>query len=138
MPFDLTSKSNIATTFPPNYSVHMRKSLTLRLDWAEHHALENLSKLLKQPMNKLIVKAIKDFLMKRGQEEIELKARLDKLSQYRRGDPDYERAIEAFVEDEVSNEDPLEEKLFIERLRSSHTGDNPGPVQTKLRSILNG
>ena len=111
-----------------------RKAFTLRIDDAERAALENLSKLERRPINQLLNEAIKAYLNRRGRVERDLEANLARLRAYRNRDPEFKRAIAAFVEAEASLKDPLEgaplEGQFVE-------GEfKAGPAQSKIRELL--
>jgi hypothetical protein len=110
-------------------------ALTLKIDADERAALENLSKIEGRPINQLVNEAIKSYLSRRGQKERSLEATLAGLREYRKQDPGFERAIDAFVEAEASLGDPLEGEPI--------TGDfidgqfePAGPVQSKIRERI--
>jgi len=84
-----------------------RIALTLRIDAGERDALENLSKVEGRPVNQLVNEAIKSYLSRLGQKERSLEANLAGLREYRKQDPAFRRAIDAFVEAEAVLEDPL-------------------------------
>lgn len=113
------------------------RPLTVRLPPAERTALENLSKIRGQPMNQLIVAAVKRLLRQQSTEEREIENRLAKLKAYRKRDPRFEKAIAAFIEAEVKNEDPLEENLVVEQDVEVQTGAECGPVQNQIHRLLN-
>jgi predicted transcriptional regulator len=112
-----------------------RIALTLRIDAAERTALDNLSKVEGRPVNQLVNEAIKSYLNRRGQKERSLEANLTGLREYRKQDPEFRRAVDAFVEAEAGLDDPLEGEPvngeFVEgQFRPS------GPVQSKMRELL--
>jgi hypothetical protein len=111
-----------------------RIPFTLRIEPQERSALENLSKVEGRPVNQLLNDAIKIYLGRRGRKERSLEANLAKLRAYRAQDPGFQKAIAAFVEAEASFEDPVEgepsEQFGIEDMLK------PGPVQSKIRDIL--
>lgn len=109
-----------------------RVPFTLRIEAAERAALRNLSKIEGRPINQLLNEAIRSYLRRRGIRERDLETQLAALRAYRKKDPGFKHAIEAFVEGEVSQRDPLEGEL-IEDL------DEPvGPVQSKIREAMGG
>jgi hypothetical protein len=86
-------------------------------------------------MNQLVVEALKSYLSQRSGKERSLEASLASLRAYRKRDPGFKRAIAAFVEAEVSFEDPVEGKPI--RLGRVEGQLKPaGPVQSKIREIL--
>src|SRR5271168_3049602 len=85
-----------------------RIAFTLRIDARERAALENLSKIEGRPVNQLLNEAIKIYLGRRGPNEHKLEANLAALREYRKQDPGFRRAIDAFVEAEAAIKDPLE------------------------------
>lgn len=112
-----------------------RIALTLRIDAGEHAALENLSKVEGRPVNQLLNEAIKSYLSRRGQKERSLEANLAGLREYRKQDPGFHRAIDAFVEAEAGLEDPLEgEPINGEFIEGQFKP--AGPVQSKIRELL--
>jgi predicted transcriptional regulator len=106
-----------------------RTPFTLRIDREERAALENLSKIEGRPMNQLLNEAIKGYLMRRGPKESGLETHLAALRAYRELDPRSERAISAFIEAEVTLEDPVEGKVD-----SRH--EPAGPVQSRIRELM--
>ncbi len=104
-----------------------RKAFTFRIDPDDQAALARLSKILRRPMNKLIGEAVAVYLAQRSREvERDLEADLERLRAYRRRDPDFEQAIEAFIDAEVSVDDPLEGRPTAAS----------GPVRTRIRRLL--
>src|SRR5213075_670315 len=87
--------------------------MPLRIDAEERAALENLSKVEGRPIDQLLNEAIKNYLSQQGQEERSLEVNLARLREYRMKDPGFHRAIDAFVEAEMSLEDPLEGEPII-------------------------
>src|SRR5207247_4164317 len=109
-----------------------RGAFTLRIDTDERVALETLSKIEKRPMNQLVNEAIKAYLNRRGEKERSLETNLERLRAYRRRDPGFKKAIDAFVEAEATLQDPLE----CESLRSLIVDGRlelVGPVQCRIR-----
>ncbi len=73
--------------------------------------MSHLSKILKQPKNRLINEAVKLYVQQRSQEEErKLEATLSALRSYRRRDPDFKKVIDVFVnaEAQLSIDDPME------------------------------
>jgi hypothetical protein len=112
-----------------------RVPFTLRIDPEERAALKHLSKIEGRPINQLLNEAIKSYLSQRGRRERSLEADLAALRAYRKQDPGFRRAIEAFVDAEASLKDPLEgeplEGQFVEGQFKP-----AGPVQSKVRELL--
>jgi predicted transcriptional regulator len=105
------------------------KASTHRLDPDIEAGLENLSRLLRQPKNRLINEAVKFYVELKGRKiEHELESTLNELRAHRRKDPNFERSIEAFVEAEakLSASDPAEGRAEIAG----------GPVQTEIQRLL--
>lgn len=103
---------------------------THRLDPEVQAALDRLSKHLHRPKNRLINEAVKSYIRQKSRElETELEASLNALRAYRRGDPDFENCIEAFVEAEatLAGSDPAEGEL-------QHRV--AGAVRTKIQRLL--
>jgi len=89
---------------------------TIRLDPKAQAALQNLSKVTKRPMNKLINEAITAFVGHRSRTvEKELEAMVASLRAYRNSDPDDEKAIAAFVKGEATHADSVEGKAVTSR-----------------------
>ena len=112
-----------------------RIAFTLRIDPEERTALENLSKIEGRPVNQLLNEAIKGYLRRRGRKERGLENNLAALRAYRKRDPVFRKAIDAFVEAEASLEDPLEGEPFEAQ---SGKAKPAGPVQSKIREMLGG
>jgi hypothetical protein len=83
---------------------------TYRIDAVLKEGLSKLSKLRRQPRNRLVNEAIREYVAKYTMEaEHELESSLEDLRAYRKSDPRFERAIEAFAEAELTvKEDPAE------------------------------
>jgi len=112
-----------------------RVPFTLRIDAEERAALKHLSKIEGRPINQLLNDAIKSYLSRRGRKERTLEANLAALRAYRKKDPGFKHAIAAFVDAEVTLDDPLEGEpvegeVVDGRLKPA------GPVQKKVREIL--
>ena len=110
-----------------------RVPFTLRIDAAERAALKNLSRIEGRPINQLLNDAIRSYLRRRGRKERDLEAQLAGLRAYRKKDPGFKHAIDAFVEAEATLEDPLEGELLedLENLNKP-----AGPVQSKIREVI--
>lgn len=122
-----------------------RKASTFRIDPTVQAALENLSRILKRPMNQLVNEAVKDYVDQRGRKvERDLEATLASLRAYRKRDPHFQTAIAAFVDAEArfGKEDPAEGKVVIEKLVNGQLvegqpAEGTGPIQTEIRRRLN-
>lgn len=110
-----------------------RIAFTLRIDEKERNALENLSKVEGRPVNKLLNEAIKNYLHQKGRREGSLEDTLARLEEYRKQDPEFNRASVAFIKAEASVKDPLEGEVIEE---PKPTPKAAGPVQNKIREIL--
>jgi hypothetical protein len=107
-----------------------RIPFTLRIDPEERAALEDLSKIEGRPVNQLLNEAIKSFLTRRGPRERSLEANLARLRAYRESDPEFQRAVAAFVESEASLDDPVEGQILNSEIESI------GPAQSRIRDLL--
>jgi len=112
-----------------------RVAFTLRIDAEERAALENLSKMERRPVNQLLNDAVRNFLLRRRPKERSLEANLARLRAYRERDPQFSRARKAFVEAEVSVNDPLEGEPIEGQLVNGRV-EPVGPAQRKIRDIL--
>jgi len=112
-----------------------RVPFTLRIDQEERTALEHLSELDGRPINQLLNEAIKAYLRQRSPKEASLEASLAALRQYRRRDPGFEHAIAAFVDAEVSLEDPVEGKPIEGKFLDGQFQPE-GPIQSAVRELL--
>lgn len=109
-------------------------ALTLRIDADQGAALENLSKVEGRPVDQLLDEAITSYLSRRGKEP-SLEANLAALREYRKQDPGFERALDAFVEAEATLEDPLEGEPIIGDFIDGQFKP-AGPVQSKIRDLI--
>lgn len=110
-------------------SVSIRKATTFRLDQAKQAGLANLSKVLRRPINRLVNEAVQVYLEQRIPEvERDLQTTLKSLRTYRQRDPDFKKAIAAFVAAEASLKDPINSEL---------TQDG-GAVRTEIHRLLHG
>ena len=112
-----------------------RIPFTLRIDAEVRTALEHLSELEGRPINQLLNEAIKIYLGRQSPKEASLEASLSALQKYRKRDPGFERAIDAFVDAEARHEDPLEGKP-VEGQFVAGQFQPAGPVQGKIRELL--
>jgi len=112
-----------------------RIPFTLRIDAEVRTALEHLSELEGRPINQLLNEAIKIYLGRQSPKEASLEASLSALQKYRKRDPGFERAIDAFVVAEARLEDPLEGKP-VEGQFVAGQFQPAGPVQGKIRELL--
>jgi predicted transcriptional regulator len=84
---------------------------TIRLEPKAQAALQNLSKVTRRPMNKIINEAITAFVGHRSRAvEKELEAMVASLRAYRDSDPGDEKAIAGFAKAELTHADPVEGK----------------------------
>ena len=93
-----------------------RKATTVRIDPLVQAALENLSRVLKRPMNQLVNEAVKNYVERRSREvEHNLEATLTSLRAYRKRDPHFQTAIAASVDAEaqLGKDDPAEGKVVV-------------------------
>jgi hypothetical protein len=109
-------------------------ALTLQIDAGESAALEKLSEVEGRPINQLVNEAIKRYLRSRVQEP-SLEANLAALREYRKQDPGFERALDAFVEAEATLEDPLEGEPIVGDFIDGRF-EPEGPVQSTIRELL--
>ena len=122
-----------------------RKATTVRIDPLAQAALENLSQVLKRPMNQLVNEAVKDYVERRSKEvERDLEATLTNLRAYRRRDSHFDEAVAAFVDAEarLGKEDPAEGKVVIGKLVNGQlveerTIQDASPLQAAIRRLLN-
>jgi len=112
-----------------------RAAFTLRIEAEERNALKNLSKVEGRPINQLLNEAIKAYLRRKSQRERSLEATLKSLEAYRKRDPEYKRAIAAFVDAEASLSDPVEGEPFEANEQSRREA---GPVESSIRELLGG
>lgn len=123
----------------------IRKATTVRIDPLAQAALENLSRVLKRPMNQLVNEAVKDFVDRRSREvEHDLEATLTSLRAYRKRDPHFREAIAAFADAEArfGKDDPAEGKVVIGKLVNGQlveerTLEAASPMQAEVRRLLN-
>ena len=122
-----------------------RKASTFRIDPSVQAALENLSRILKRPMNQLVNEAVKDYVDQRGREvERDLEATLASLRAYRKRNPQFQAAVAAYVDAEArfGKEDPAEGTVVIGKLVNGQlvevqAAEGTGPIQTEIRRRLN-
>jgi hypothetical protein len=117
------------------------KASTFRIEPNVQAGLENLSRVLKRPMNQLVNEAVKDYVRRRNWEvERNLESTLASLRAYRERDPDFEQAIAAFARGEAryGKGDPAEGEVAVGKLVDGHLVEEPasGPVQTEIRQLL--
>jgi hypothetical protein len=117
--FDIKKNRTVNLTMP-------RKASTHRLEPDVQAGLNHLSKVLHRPKNKLMNEAVSRFVQERSIQLVqEMEGVINSLKKYQRSDPDFERAIERLVNDEVAQAgaDPLE-------------GRPAGAVQAEIRGLL--
>ncbi len=92
-----------------------------------------LQSVLKQPMNKMVNEAVRDFIEKRTAEvEVDLRGVADRLRAYQQSDPGFLRAIARFSRAEAAHGagDPVEGKVV--------RAPKPGPALSRVRELLRG
>ena len=106
----------------------VRKATTFRIDPVVKGGLVKLAKLLRQPLNKLVNEALREYVVRRTLEvEDDLESTLEDLRAYRKSDPNFERAIAEFVEVEATvKHDPAEGRVVSRN----------GPTESTVREIL--
>ncbi len=122
-----------------------RKASTFRIDPPVQLALENLSRVLRRPMNRLVNEALRDYVDRRSSAvERDLELTLARLRAHRRRDPHFKEAIAAVVDAEavLGREDPAEGKVVVGRLVDGKLVEAPstegiGPLRAELRRRLN-
>jgi predicted DNA-binding protein len=102
-----------------------RIPLIVKIGAEERAALENLSKIEGRPVNELLREAVKNYLTRQDLNGLE--GTTSALRAYRKQDPGFKKAIGELVEAEAAFNDPLEGGWTEEQL---------GPVQRKIRDIL--
>jgi len=112
-----------------------RVAFTLRIDSEERAALEHLSKIERRPVNQLLNEALRSFLLRRRPKERSLEASIERLRAYRKSDPEFRKARQAFVEAETTMKDPLEGEVIEGRIVDGQV-EPIGPAQSKIREIL--
>lgn len=117
------------------------KATTFRIEPTLQTGLEQLSKILKRPMNQLVNEALKDYVIRRSQAaEQDLSGTLAALRAYRRRDPGFKAAITAAAKAEAKygNDDPVEGQVVIGELVDGRLVEEAGPVQSEIRKFLHG
>ncbi len=108
----------------------LRKATTFRIDPVTKGGLEKLSNILGKSLNKLANDALGEYVARRTLEvEDKLESTLEDLRAYRKSDPNFDRAIAAFVEAEAAVEHDPAEGQTVSRI---------GPVESKVRELLSG
>lgn len=116
----MTSKCYIEVTIEEFKGGPMKKiaikATTFRIDPVIKVGLVKLSKLTGQPQNRLANEALGEFVVRRTLEvEDDLESTLEDLRAYRMSDPNFDRAIDKFVEAEATVEhDPAEGRIVRE------------------------
>lgn len=104
---------------------------TVRMEPALHERLKLVSEVTKTSMNQIALEGIQmELELLRAKCEWDLKKTLRKIERYKRRDPGFTRAIRAFAQAEVENEDPLEGELLDSEPRTL--------AQRQLRALLDG
>jgi len=97
----------------------MATATTIRLEPKAQAALQNLSRVTKRPMNKLVNEAVTAYVSQRSiAVERELEAMVEALRAHRESDPNDEKAIAAFAKAELTHPDPFEGKIVTRRRTS--------------------
>lgn len=108
-----------------------RKATTFRLDPDVQEGLALIGKVLSVPLNRLVNEAVKAYVHKRTTEvAMNMEETLKLLKQRTAKDPNYERAIAEFADDEATfaKQDPAEGEIE----------QNRGRMQTRIHELLNG
>jgi hypothetical protein len=119
----------------------LRKATTFRIEPILQKGLENLSKILRRPMNQLVSEALRDYLDRRGRDvERDLESTLATLRAYRCRDPEFKDAIGAVAKAEAQHatSDPVEGHVVIGRLVDGQLVEDAGSVQREIRQLLHG
>lgn len=122
-----------------------KKATTIRLHPLVLAQLDNLSRVLKRPMNQLVNEAVKDYVEQRSRgAEQELEATLARLRLYRQRDPDFSAADDAWVDAEArfGKDDPAEGKVVMGHLVGGKLVEGPPPhdastLQEEIHRLLN-
>jgi hypothetical protein len=119
------------------------KASTFRIEPTVQTGLENLSRILKRPLNQLVNEAVRDYVRRRGREvERDLESTLANLRAYRLRDPDFEDAITEFASAEAryGKDDPAEGKIVVGKLVDGQLvqGTTSGPLLTEISQLLDG
>lgn len=97
------------------------KPTTFRIEPTVKAGLERLGKLLHMPQNDLVNDALKEYVDRRsGQLADELENTAKNLRAFQLADPDFEKSITAFAEDESRNaaHDPAEGHIVRQETQS--------------------
>ena len=121
------------------------KATTVRIDPPIQAALENLSQVLKRPMNQLVNEAVKDFVERRSREvERDLEATVARLRAYRKRDPHHREAIVAAARAEsgLGKNDPAQGTVIVGelvggQLVEERKTEGLSPPQSEVRRLLN-
>jgi len=117
------------------------KATTFRLEPTLQEGLEQLSKVLKRPMNQLVNEALKDYVSRRSLAvEQDLEATLATLRAYRRRDPSFKEAITgaAKAEARYAKNDPVEGEVVIGDIVEGELVEEAGPVRSEIHRLLHG
>ncbi|MFT3663717.1 hypothetical protein [Piscinibacter sp.] len=106
------------------------RATTFRLTPENEEGLRLLHAELGRPLNKLVNQAVAEYIEAQSESlERKLEQTLTSLKAYRRRDPGFRKAIEAFAEAEAALDDPAE----------GHVSSLPeGPALTLVREALRG
>jgi len=126
----------------------MVKATTFRIDPAIQGGLKTLSRLLGQPVNKLVNEALLQYVKAQaGKMELELQQDVDLLRRYCEWDPDLSRSVSRAAEREMAyaGRDPVEGELLPEGAEAPQgrrkadtlaSPSEPDSAQRELRAIL--
>lgn len=108
----------------------MKRATTIRLNQSVQAGLDLISQLQHRPKNKLVNEAVAEYVTRHAiQTDAALHDVLKRLKAYQDSDPDFEEAINSFVDAEASHgkhEDPME----------GHPVPSPSPVTERLRQLI--
>jgi len=108
----------------------MKRATTFRLQQNVQAGLDLISELQHRPKNKLVNEAVAEYVIRHAvQADEALQDVLQRLKSYQKADPDFEQAIDSFVDAEATlgkHEDPAE----------GQPAPSPSPVTARLRQLL--
>lgn len=128
------------------------RAKTLRLQPSYEKGLVILKRILHMPINKMVNEAVGEYIERRTAEvESDLTTALEQLHAYRRADPNFLAARQAFIDGEAlhGKDDPMEGRVVRKKGRagdSVKSGRYPpsakvsaaGPALSKVREMLRG
>jgi len=108
----------------------MKRASTFRLHQNVQAGLDLISQLQHRPKNKLVNEAVAEYVARHAlQTDEALHDVLQRLKSYQKADPDFEQAIDSFVDTEAScgkHQDPAE----------GQSAPSSSPVTQRLRQLL--